>query len=177
MLEHQLIEAAGVGEEPAHHQRVGDRLDPVGETDRAVGREEADLGQFAPRQPARRGGVGVDFCEFGFAGAAGDEFDDRDVVDRRLGIGQRHHRRDAGRRRRPARRSRSIPCARRRARAIAPACRPDPRQAQPGEINGLGVVAEPLPQSRSERRDPVSSISRSPGPSSPLAGSSSRASR
>ena len=52
MLDDQLIEAAGVGQHAAHDQRVGDRLDPVGEAERAVGGEQPDLGQLAcPASP------------------------------------------------------------------------------------------------------------------------------
>ena len=48
-----------------------------------------------PAQALGRRGVGVDLGEPDLARAAGEELDDRDIVDRRLGIGQRDHRRDA----------------------------------------------------------------------------------
>ena len=53
----------------------------------------------AAGQPLGRGGVGVDLGEPDLARPAGQELDDRDVVDRRVGVRQRDHRRDpAGRR-------------------------------------------------------------------------------
>ena len=42
----------------------------------------------------------MDLGEPDLARAAGEKFDDRDIVDRRVGVGQRHHRRDPARRRR-----------------------------------------------------------------------------
>src|SRR5437764_388086 len=43
MLDHQQVEAARIGEDAAHHQRVGDRLDPVGKAERPAAREPARL--------------------------------------------------------------------------------------------------------------------------------------
>ena len=51
MLQHQEIEAAGIGEHAAHDERIGDRLDPVGKAERAVRREQAHLGQLTPLSP------------------------------------------------------------------------------------------------------------------------------
>ena len=98
MLQHQKIEAAGIGEHPAHDERIGDRLDPVGKAERAIRRQEAHLGQLAPLEPLGRCGVGVDFGELDLAGAAGEELDDRDIIDRRIGVRQGDHRRHTTRR-------------------------------------------------------------------------------
>ena len=98
MLDHQLVEAAGIGQHAPHHQRVGHRLDPIGEAERAIRREEAHLGQFAALQPLRRRRVGVDLSEPRLARPPREKLHDRDIVDRRLGVGQCHHRRDAARR-------------------------------------------------------------------------------
>ena len=128
-----------------------------------------------PGQSLGGGGVGVDLGELHLARAAREELDNRHVVDRRLGVRQRHHRRDARRRRRPARRFRSIPCARRRARAAARACR---RSPAPGTAR-----RDRRSRHRRPRWSPPTaairspSTSRSPAASSPLAGSSSRAAR
>ena len=48
MLHHQQVEAAGVGQYAAHDERIGDRLDPVGKAERAVGGEQAHFGQLTP---------------------------------------------------------------------------------------------------------------------------------
>ena len=76
MLDHQLIEAAGIGQHAAHDQRVGNRHDPIGKPDRAIRREQADLGQLAAEEPLGCGGIGMDFGELYLAGAAGEELDD-----------------------------------------------------------------------------------------------------
>ena len=89
MLQDQQVEAAGIGEHAAHDQRIGDRVDAVGEAERAVGREQAHLGQLLAGEALGRRGVGVDLGEPDLARAAGQELDDRDIVDRRLGVGQR----------------------------------------------------------------------------------------
>ena len=88
VLDHQQIEGAGIGENAPHDQRVGDRLHPVGEAERAVRREQAHLGQIAPGDRLGRRGVGVDLGELDLARPAGEELDDRDVVDRRVGVRQ-----------------------------------------------------------------------------------------
>ena len=98
MLQHQQIEAAGIGEHAAHDQRVGDRLDPVSEAERTVCRQEAHLGQLAPLETLGRRRVGMHLGEPDLAGASGQELDDRDIVDRRVGVRQRHHRCDPARR-------------------------------------------------------------------------------
>ena len=99
VLQHQEIEAAGIGQHPAHHERVGDRLDAIRKAEGAIGREQAHLGQLTALQPFGRCGVGVDLGELDLARPAGEELDDRDVVDRRVGVGQGDHRRDPARRR------------------------------------------------------------------------------
>ena len=48
MLQHQQVEAAGVGQYAAHDERIGDRLDPVGKAERTVGGEQAHFGQLTP---------------------------------------------------------------------------------------------------------------------------------
>ena len=98
VLDDELVEAARIRQDAPHDERVRDRLDTVGEAERAIRREEAHFGQFAALQPLCRGGVGVQFGEPRLARAPRDELDDRHVIDRRLGVGQRHHRRDAARR-------------------------------------------------------------------------------
>ncbi len=155
MLEDKLIEAAGIGQHPAHDQRVGDRLDPVGEADLAIGRQEADLSQFAAGQTLGRGGVGVDLGELHFAGAAGEKLDDRDVIDRRLGVGQRHHRGDPTG-------SGGLTAALDRLHVLgAGLAQLDAhvdeagREAEPREIDDLDVVADGLAKLSAERRDPV----------------------
>ena len=87
MLDHQLVEAPRISQDTPHHQRIGDRLDPVGEAERAVHGEEAHLGQLASGHSLGRGGVSVQLGEPDLARPPCQKLDDRDIVDRRLGVG------------------------------------------------------------------------------------------
>jgi hypothetical protein len=78
-----------------------------------------------------------------FAGAAGDKLDDGDVVDRRLGVGQRHHRCDtAGRCRPPAALDRFHVLGAGLAQLDAHIDEPR-REAQPGAIDDVAAIGEP----------------------------------
>ena len=177
VLDHELVEAAGIGQHAPHDQRVGDRLDPVGKADRAVRRQQPDLGQLAPLQPLGRGGIGVDLGELHLARAPRQELDDRDVVDRRLGIRQRHHRRDPAGRRRLAAALDQLHVLGAGLAQLHAHIDEARREAQPGEIDDLGIVADLRADSGPSAAIRSPSTSRSPRWSSPLSGSSSRALR
>ena len=76
MLNDQQIEGAGVSQNAPHDERVGHRLHPVGEAERAIRRKQAHLGQVAAGQPLGRCGISVDLGELDLARPAGEELDD-----------------------------------------------------------------------------------------------------
>ena len=125
-------------------------------------------------EPLGRRGIGVDLGELDLARPPGEELDDRDVVDRRLGVGQRDHRRDpAGRGGPAAALDRFHVLGAGLAQLHAHVDEPG-REAQPvGIARSLHVARSEM--TRRRRGDAVPSTSRSPIASSPLSGSSSRA--
>ncbi len=155
VLDHELVEAAGIGQEAPHDERVRDRLDPIGKADRAVRGQQPDLGQLASLQPLGRGGVGVDFGELHLARAPRQEFDDRDVVDRRLGVGQRHQGRDAAGRRGPAAAFDRLHVLGAGLAQLHAHIDEAGRETQAGEIDGFDIAADLRADSRPERRDAV----------------------
>ena len=148
------IKAARIGEHAAHDERIGHRLDPVGKADRTIRCEQPHFGQLAPLQPLGSRRIGMDLGELGLAGTAGEELDHRDIVDRRVGVRQRHHRRDAaGRGGPPAALDRFEVLGPRLAQLHAHVDEPR-RQAQPVGQNRLGVSCR-VRQIAADRGDPL----------------------
>ena len=90
----ERVKVAGVSHGAAHGQRIGDRMGPVAEGDRAGFREQANFGDLLAFEPLGQGRRGVDADLGGVARPAQDEVDHRGVVDRRIGVGtgdQRGH--------------------------------------------------------------------------------------
>ena len=87
VLHDQRAEVAAIGQRPAHDRGVHHRAATVGEADRAGILEEAELGHLAAAQPLGQRGGGIDAHLGLVAGASGDEIDQRDVVDDRVGVG------------------------------------------------------------------------------------------
>ena len=97
----------------------------------------------------------MDLGELHLARAPRQELDDRNVIDRRLGIRQRHHRRDpAGSRRLPAALDRFHVLGAGLAQLHAHIDKAR-REAEPGEIDGLDIAADLGADIRPERRDAV----------------------
>ena len=86
------VKVAGVSHGAAHGQRIGDRMGPIAEGDRAGFRKQADLGDLLAFEPLGQGRSGMDADLGGVARPAQDEVDHCGVVDRRIGVGTRDQR-------------------------------------------------------------------------------------
>jgi hypothetical protein len=84
----------------------------------------------------------------------GEELDDRDIVDRRLGVGQRHHRRDAARRRGMAGALDRFQMLGAGLAQLHPHIDEPRRQAQPAGLDNLDIVAKAgIGEARTDRGD------------------------
>ena len=86
VLDDEQIECRCVGQDPAHHQRVGNGAGGIGEGKCARFRQYAELGQLSTFEAAGDRAIGIDFDDVGFTRPARNKFDDRDIVDCRVGI-------------------------------------------------------------------------------------------
>ena len=96
VLDDEQAEGRGVSQRAAHHQSAGHRMLALGEGDGAGFRQKPHVDQFGAAEMSRDGGHGQNAGRGGLERAAGDEFDQRDAVDHRAGVGCRAQRRDAG---------------------------------------------------------------------------------
>jgi hypothetical protein len=87
VVHHEAVEIAGVAQDQPHQLGVGDRVLAVGEGERAGLAQEADLGHLLAGEAFGERRHRMDVDDGRVARAPLDEIDQRDVVDRRLGVG------------------------------------------------------------------------------------------
>ena len=96
------IEIAGIGQRIAHDLGVAQRAAALREGNGAGVFQKAEFGKRLAGQILGQRSHRVDADMGGIAGPAQDEVDQRRIVDHRIGIGHRYHRRHAAGRRRQA---------------------------------------------------------------------------